>query len=410
MNSHTLPMTLLSGASLLVAACGTGSNKNAPWKGDHAGSGGAGSDVSGSGGSSSTATGGTAGSNATTGEGQAGDAGGSSLGCLPGDPALVAPLPVPPGADDVPASSGTEANLRVLPWAGFSAAVSYTLDDTQPSQIEHWDDLKAEGVRMTFNAVPKQNWATDYDATWKDAVVLGHEIGNHTMMHCHADLTGCNNDGAPVGTLDEEIDQSSTYIMTKLGQSGVWTIAYPYGDTGYKKYSQARFFLGRGVNSGLIAPDGNTDPFNLPVIAAKGGEDAVAFNTQIDTAQIQGRWLVFLFHSILPTSNDWYAGVDISSITGSIEYAKGLGDVWIDSMVNVGAYWLGQRTLAATTPVSSGGTSTWTWSLPTCFPPGHALRVSVDGGTLSQNGKDLAWDGHGYYEVALDAGSLTWKP
>jgi hypothetical protein len=301
-------------------------------------------------------------------------------------------------------------NLRVLPWAGFSAAVSYTLDDTQPSQIEHWEELKVSGVRMTFNAVPTGDWATDYVKTWKDAVAQGHEIGNHTMMHCHANLTGCNNDGTPVGSMDEEIDQCSTYITNDLGQSGMWTIAYPYGDSGYKKYSESRFFLGRGVNSGLIAPDGNTDPFNLPVFAAKGGEDASAFNTQIDTAQTQGRWLIFLLHSILPTSNNWYAGVDISSITGSIEHAKDLGDVWIDSMVNVGAYWVGQRILAVATSAIADGTTTWTWSLPTCFPPGHVLRVSVDGGKLSQDGKELSWDGHGYYEVALDVGSLSWKP
>jgi len=48
--------------------------------------------------------------------------------------------------------------------------------------------------------------------------------------------------------------------------------------------------------------------------------------------------------------------------------------------------------------------------LPEHFPPGRYLRVKVDGGTLSQNGKPLAWDDHGYYEVALDAGALTLAP
>jgi hypothetical protein len=36
--------------------------------------------------------------------------------------------------------------------------------------------------------------------------------------------------------------------------------------------------------------------------------------------------------------------------------------------------------------------------------------VTVDGGTLSQGGMPLAWDSHGYYPVALDAGMLTWTP
>jgi hypothetical protein len=44
------------------------------------------------------------------------------------------------------------------------------------------------------------------------------------------------------------------------------------------------------------------------------------------------------------------------------------------------------------------------------LPPGKYLRVKVDGGTLTQAGQTLAWDEHGYYEVALDAGSLTLSP
>ncbi len=48
--------------------------------------------------------------------------------------------------------------------------------------------------------------------------------------------------------------------------------------------------------------------------------------------------------------------------------------------------------------------------LPDHFPAGKRLRVRVDGGTLSQNGQTLAWDAHGYYEIALDAGSLMLGP
>jgi hypothetical protein len=79
-------------------------------------------------------------------------------------------------------------------------------------------------------------------------------------------------------------------------------------------------------------------------------------------------------------------------------------------MVNVGAYWRGQKLLAGTTPVATGTTQTWTWTLPAHFPPGKRLRVRVDGGTLSQGGKPLPWDPHGYYEIALDAGALAVSP
>ena len=44
-------------------------------------------------------------------------------------------LPIPP-EDNIPRPSGRPENLRVLDWAGFRGAVSYTFDDSQPSQIE----------------------------------------------------------------------------------------------------------------------------------------------------------------------------------------------------------------------------------------------------------------------------------
>jgi hypothetical protein len=89
-------------------------------------------------------------------------------------------------------------------------------------------------------------------------------------------------------------------------------------------------------------------------------------------------------------------------------YGKSFGTMWIDSVVNIGAYWRGQQLLQAATPGTGGGVTTWRWTLPPNFPAGRKLRVVVDGGTLTQNGMPLSWDRHGYYEVALDAQSLSW--
>lgn len=315
-------------------------------------------------------------------------------------------LPPSPGGG-IAKPMGTPGNLVVLDWAGFKAAVSWSLDDSQPSQIDHWPELKAEGVRMTFYVNSSGNWYPGYDATWKDAAAQGDEIANHTVNHCHADLTGCSSN---LGSVDQEIDQCTTYIETRLGTPAVWTLAYPFGDLGYEPFAPPRFFLARGVSPGTIAPKDNTDPFNLPIMAASGGEPASVFNGNIDTALAQGRWLIFLFHSILPTTQNWVAGVDITSITGSIDHAKAFGNVWIDSVVNIGAYWRAQKVFSALTPTTSGSSTTWTWSLPAHFPPARYLRVKVDGGTLSQGAGPLAWDDHGYYEIALEAGTLTLSP
>jgi hypothetical protein len=76
-------------------------------------------------------------------------------------------------------------------------------------------------------------------------------------------------------------------------------------------------------------------------------------------------------------------------------------------MVNVGAYWRAQKVVSAATPIAAGNSQTLTWTLPPHFPPGKYLRVTVDGGTLLQGGTPVPWNSHGYYEIALDIGSLT---
>jgi peptidoglycan/xylan/chitin deacetylase (PgdA/CDA1 family) len=318
-------------------------------------------------------------------------------------------LPVPPGASNVPRPSGTTEDLVVLPWADFTAAVSYTFDDSQPSQIAHYAELQAVGVPMTFYVSTGNSAEADYDATFTQAVVDGHEIGNHTVHHCQANLTGCSF-GTPDATLPPEIDQCTAYIPQHFGQSAVWTGASPFGDTGYDSDASSRFFVYRGVAGGMVAPNDSTNPFDLPCHLAATGETAATFNAATTAAVSARDWQIFLIHTILPTTAVWYNPVQITDVTGTMSYTKSLGDVWIGTVAEVGAYWRGQKTFSAVTPTTSGNDKTWTWTLPMNFPPGKYLRVTVSGGTLTQGGAALPWVSHGYYEVALDAGSLTWSP
>ncbi|SDD06088.1 Polysaccharide deacetylase [Massilia sp. PDC64] len=326
---------------------------------------------------------------------------------LPWNDGGAAGLPLPVVASDVARPAGTtgQPGLRVLDWAGFKAALSYTFDDSQPSQIDHYPDLKAQRVRVTYYVNPVANWYPNYDATWKDAIAQGSEIGNHTTHHCRAaELTDNDPNTCPagLGSAGAEFDDTGVYIRTKLGQSAVWTSAYPFGDTDYKPAAASRFLVSRGVWPGTVAPGTGSDAQNLPL--AEFPADASRF----DTAASQGRWMIYLFHTLLPTTQDWGGGVDIGAVAGNMAHAKSLGTVWIDSVVNVGAYWRGQQLLQAATPTTSAGTTTWRWTLPANFPSGRKLRVVVNGGTLSQDGKPLTWDRRGYYEVSLDAQALSW--
>ena len=341
--------------------------------------------------------------------GQAGGGGGSTG--TDGGTTTKAPSGLPePATSGVAKPAGTAGGLAVLDWAGFAAAVSWTFDDSQPSQLAHYAELAAVGIPVTFYISTGNSSETDYDATWTEAVAAGHEIGNHTVHHCHADLTGCSF-GTADATLTQEIDDCTSYITQHYApQTTAWTAASPFGDTGYDTDDMSRFLVNRGVGGGTIGANDDTDPYNLPIYLAQTGDTEAIFSGQIDAAHAAGSWLILLVHSITPTTATWYNPVAITDVTGAMSHGQSLPDVWNDSVVDVAAYWRAQKMFSALTPATSAGSSTWTWTLPAKFPPHRYLRVTVTGGTLSQGSTTLAWDPHGFYEVALDAGTLTLSP
>lgn len=321
----------------------------------------------------------------------------------------ISGLPYPP-ATNVPKPAGAPGSLIILNWAGFKAAVSYSFDDGQPSQVQNYSLLQEEGVHLTFYICAGwSNTSANFEFLWSQAVKDGHEIGNHTFHHSHADLSDSGTGGTPFSTQLEEIDSNMQYIIDQLGGSNVVTMASPYGDTQWITYASNRYFLNRGVANGTIAPNNGTDPFRLPVYMASGGETASDLNGHLDSDYINGTWLVFLYHTILPGAN-WYAPVDTANVTGSMEHAKALGWMWIDTVARVGAYWRAQKVLSAVTPVDTGSNTIWSWALPDHFPAGMYLRISNGGGTVKQGTNVLNWDPHGFYEISMDAGSLTVTP
>jgi peptidoglycan/xylan/chitin deacetylase (PgdA/CDA1 family) len=295
---------------------------------------------------------------------------------------------------------GKPGGFKVLDWAGYKSALTYTFDDALPSQIENYAKLHATGVRMTFFLTSNNG----VNPAWAQIAKDGNELGNHTAHHCHADATGCAW-GGYAGSLEAEYDQCTAFIKKNYGVSEVWTTAAPYGDTGYEKVAKTRFFLNRGVMGGLVAPGDNTDPYNLLIHGAVAGETAAKINPAIDSSLASGKWLILMFHSM--GGDNGYAPVDPGEVLASIHHAQSLQNVWIDSMVNVGAYWAGQKAVAEAKSSTSGKETILTWTLPPHFPPGHTLRVTVTGGVLKQDGKTLPWNDAGYYEIALDAGALT---
>lgn len=285
--------------------------------------------------------------------------------------------------------------MTVLDWAGFTGAVSYTFDDANSTQIQNYDALQALGVRMTFYLQTNKKEASS--PTWAKALEDGHELGNHTHSHAMTD------DGS-------DTDTATRFIETNFGVTPL-TMAAPYGADVYKAVASTRFLINRGVQGGLVKPNDATDPFSLFCYIPAENAGADGFNGQVDAARSGGGWHVVLVHGFTGGSDGAYQPVAFEEFVAAVEYAKSLGDMWIDSVLNVGAYWLGQKAFASATPqLDPSGSITYTWSLPEHFPSGRVLRVTASGGTLTQGGRELTWDDRGYYEVSLDDRSLTVLP
>ena len=297
---------------------------------------------------------------------------------------------MPPGGP-VPRPSGAPGGLTVVPWAGFRAAVTYTFDDANSSQIAHYAELQALGVPMTFYLITSKPEASD--PIWARALADGHELGNHSNRHLRAG-TGA------------DLDAATDFIRRTFGAE-VWTMASPYGDGSYPPLAPDRFLANRGVVSGLIGPDDDANPFNLYCYVPPARARAAVFNREVDAAREAGKWLIVLVHGFNGGTDGAYQAVDLGELTSSVRHAQAFGNLWLDSVVNVAAYWRGGKLLSGVSPATSGEATTWTWTLPPHFPPGRVLRVKTTGGTLAQGGRPLEWNASGYYEVALDAGSLT---
>lgn len=376
------------------AGQGTGGSGGQSTGGAGQGTGGAsgGSGGQGAGGTSSGGQG--AGGASTGGQGAGGTSTGgtSSGGAGPGEPTACG-IPAA-GAPGVAPPSGAADGLTVLDWAGFAAAVSYTFDDANSTQIQNYDALQALGVGMTFYLQTGKSEAAD--PVWAEAVADGHELGNHTQSHGQTASAG-------------DIDAATEFILDRFGVTA-YTMAAPYGDASYVSFAESRFLINRGVNGGRITPGGNSNPFNLPCHIPAEGASADAMNSVIDATRTAGAWQIVLVHGFTGGSDGAYQPVALDAFLSHVEHAKSFGDLWIDTVVDVGAYWIGQKLVDAAEPASAEGGTTWSWVLPDHFPPGKCLRVTTNGGTLTQSGAPVAWNDHGYYEISLDAGNVTLAP
>ena len=162
----------------------------------------------------------------------------------------------------MPVPSGTPGNLKVLDWAGFKSALTYTFDDAQPSQIEHYAELQATGVRLTFYIT---TGSSSGERLRRDVLAGGARRPRDGQPH-RAPLPRRSDrlQQRLRDQLDAELDDCTSYITGHFGQSAVWTAASPFGDTGYDTPDMTRFFLNRGVGAARSPPTTTPTPSTCP--------------------------------------------------------------------------------------------------------------------------------------------------
>jgi len=341
-----------------------------------------GSSSSGGSGGTSSGTGGgpsAGGNSGVAGNGSAGSPGGGGSG--PTASFKCENLSLAPSKTGVAKPSGAAGGLKVIDWAGFVGAASFTFDDNTPSQLDNYNALKATGGHITWFLI-----ASSAGSGYKATIADGQEIANHTQTH----------PGMPVAN---EVQPAQTTLKTNFGVD-VHSMAAPNCLDGWAQYAApAKLFQNRGPcgNGPALSPRDNTDPFKLPAYLPATGEAAATMSAAIQ----MGKWRIFVIHGF-DSRNGTYQPVPIANVTGAMSKAVSDG-YWVEGMTNVGAYWQGQKLIPASASTSA------TWTLPANFPPNMCVRITTSGGTVTQKGETIPWDPHGYYQISLDAGEVTIK-
>jgi hypothetical protein len=353
------------GAAPTGGAAGTSTNAGTSGTGDTAGTSG----------TASAGAGGTAGG-AGGSAGAGGSGGAASFECKN--------LALSPSTTGVAKPAGAAGGLKVLDWAGFKGAASFTFDDNTPSQMPNYNALKATGGRFTWFVVGE--WLSGQTALvnqFKETIADGQEVANHTYTHQSA-------------ASESDLEQAETFITENFGVTA-HSMAAPNCSAAWASVAPSVLFQNRGPcgKGNPVSPRDNTSPFELPAYLPDTGESAASMSNAIT----EGKWRLFVLHGF-DSQGGTYQPVPIANVTGAMSKAV-MDGYWVETMTNVGAYWQGQKA------IPESATTSATWTLPDKFPPDMCVRITTTGGTVKQKGQTIEWDTHGYYQISLDAGEVT---
>jgi peptidoglycan/xylan/chitin deacetylase (PgdA/CDA1 family) len=234
---------------------------------------------------------------------------------------------------------------------GHKAAVSLSFDDARASQVDTGLPLfKRLGVKVTFYLVP--HGVQDRLEGWKQAVIDGHEIANHTLTHpCTGNYPFSRNNALEnydLIRMAKQIDGANDQIQKLLGVKSK-TFAYPCGQTfvgggldvqSYVPLVAERFLVGRGYLS-----ESSNDPTIVDLSQTMGtafdGMDFPQMKKVVDDAIKQGRWVIFVGHDIGQRA---FQTTDTNAIELLCKYLKEPANgIWLGTVDEIGEYIHQQR-------------------------------------------------------------------
>jgi hypothetical protein len=286
--------------------------------------------------------------------------------------------------------------FKILPWNGYQAAISLTFDDGDPSQLETAvPALAKRGLRGTFFLIANRLKSIE---EWKNAILTGQEIGNHTLDHKHGWAL------SPAEAI-EQIVASRQKLEDLLGVSTP-TFAYPFTEItpNLRQTAEKNHFLSRGgYGSVYMHAQSQPDWHYLASQVAFSHTSSGILKGWTDQNIYNRTWSIPQFHAFTGSQAGWQPLSPVKFDDFLNDLVEKKDQIWIGTLGEVGAYWQAQDLLENTPGKPENGTLVWNWKKPDLMPEGTKLKIKVSGNQkIYQKSKLLEPNQNGIYTIAFD--------
>lgn len=288
--------------------------------------------------------------------------------------------------------------VTTVAWNGHTGAVSYTYDDARASQIPNLlPQLDSLNIKATFEiAAANVGNFTAHMPEWIQASRNGHELANHTYYHQNMPTTD------PAAT--DTVRHMATYLRGLDTSIQAVTFAYPNCVVNGKNGVSAENFIGRGCGQTTYAWGTQpSDWMNIQglILSPTSVNTAVSL---LNTAKTNNSWAITIVHDVIDPTPDQYS---LTPANNRIMLNAGISNsLWIDTYLNIGAYYRAHFTMDTVTaaPISGGWNLAWT-SPHAKMPKRVNLRVRFAAATfgtsftVQQNSVTIPPDTDGSYVI-----------